>query len=189
MERFEKDCGALIMCEGRLYDYEGGYTDQGKVFKDWDAFKSGEGICYISEHELEQLHEDLAELDAIYENTRPGEEGYLTDEDYRVDREFILKACGETRDTIIQQVLEGYEHDYMLTMEQAVYFAEDVLSTADWACIATYLSEGFQIEDSIEFDEIKGGGIFTELQREAVRKGMTPLEYAESQGIRPLEQQ
>lgn len=37
---------------GDIY-YYGGETEQGVVYKDMDAWKSGEGVCYIGENEFE----------------------------------------------------------------------------------------------------------------------------------------
>jgi hypothetical protein len=189
MERIQKDYGALIMSEGHIYDIEGEMSDNGCIFKDSGAFESGEGICYVGEYELEEIEMNLAELEAVYENTQPGEEGYLTDEEYRAERERIILAGGETRQTIIDQVWDAFGEDYMFTKEQLDYFAQDVFELADWACIATYLAENFEIEDCIEFDDIKSGGVFNKFQYEAVMAGMTPKEYAESKGLKPLNMQ
>lgn len=181
MERVAKDYGSLIMDNGRIFDIYGEMSDNGEIFKDYEAFRTGKGICYISEHGLEDIEERLAELQAIYEDTQPGGEGYLTDEEYRQAREAVILSAGETRQTIIDHVREAFGDDYLLTDAQAEYFAEDVFGLADWACISTYLAENFEMEDCIEFDEIKGGGVFTELQHEAVRQGVYPKELAEKQ--------
>jgi hypothetical protein len=183
MEKIQKDYGYLVMDEGHIYDIEGEMSDNGCIFKDSGAFESGEGICYVGEFGLEDIQENLTELEAVYENTQPGEEGYLTDEEYRLERESIILAGGETRQTIIQQVQEAFGEDYMFTQEQTVYFAEDVFQLADWACIATYLAENFELDDCIDYDD---KGIFNKLQHEAVEAGMTPKEYAESKGLKPL---
>lgn len=102
---------------------------------------------------------------------------------YRLERERIILAGGETRQTIIDQVWDAFGEDYMFTQEQTVYFAEDVFQLADWACIATYLAENFELDDCINYDD---KGIFNKLQHEAVEAGMTPKEYAESKGLKPL---
>lgn len=179
MENIAKDYGDLIMHEGRIFGIDGDMSDNGVIFKDYEAFHTGKGICYVSEYGLEDIDEQLTELQAIYENTKPGEEGYLTDEEYRQRREEIILSIAETRQTIIDQVREAFGEDYMLTDAQVEYFAEDVFGLADWAYISTYLAENFEMDDTIEYDEITGGGMFTDFQHDAIAEGMTPLEYKE----------
>ena len=174
MERIEKDCGYLVKENGEAYNYEGGHTDNGFVYKDYEAFKSGVGICYISEYELEDLDEKLADLDARHENSG------MTDDEYWDERAEILEHCGETRQSIIDQVRDAFGDDYMLTDEQVEYFAGDVFQLADWACIATYLAENFDLDDLIEFDHDynpEGRRLFSEFQYEAVMAGKYPSEY------------
>lgn len=172
----EKDFGTLILDEaGNVFNFQGGNTGEGFVYKDSEAFRSGKGICYISEYGLEELDENLTDLEARYENSN------MTEEEYRAERADILAQCGETRQTIIDQVREAFGDDYLMTDAQVDYYAEDVFELADWAYICTYLAENFDIEDSIEFDHIKGGGMFTKFQHEAIQNGMTPKEYADRQ--------
>ena len=180
MENIAKDYGDLIMHEGRIFGIDGDMSDNGIIFKDYEAFHTGKGICYVSEYGLMDIDEQLTELQAIYENTKPGEEGYLTDEEYRQRREEIILSIAETRQTIIDQVREAFGEDYMLTEAQIEYFAEDVFGLADWAYISTYLAENFEMDDTIEYDEIRGTGVFTDFQHDAIAEGMTPLEYKEA---------
>lgn len=177
MEKIQKDYGYLVMDEGHIYDIEGEMSDNGCIFKDSGAFESGEGICYVGEFGLEDIQEKLDELDYSFEKSD------MTESLYRLERERIVLAGGETRQTIIQQVQEAFGADYMFTQEQTIYFAEDVFQLADWACIATYLAENFELDDCIDYDE---DGVFNELQHKAVEAGMTPKEYAESKGLKPL---
>lgn len=159
---------------GEVYDYEGGHTDNGFVYKDYEAFKSGLGICYISEYELEDLDEKLADLEARFKNSG------MTDDEYWDERAEILEHCGETRQSIIDQVRDAFGDDYMLTDEQVEYFASDVFQLADWACIATYLTENFDLDDLIEFDHDynpEGRRLFSQFQYEAVMNDMYPSEY------------
>ena len=172
MEKIEKDCGYVVIENGNIVNYEGGSTDNGWVFKDYEAFKTGVGICYIVEFGLEELEEKLDEL-----NQR---KKWLTAEDYLAEREKILDECGETRQSIIDQVREAFGDDYMLTDEQVEYFASDVFQLADWACITTYLAENFDLEDLIEFDHDynpEGRRLFNDFQYEAVMNNMYPSEY------------
>lgn len=172
MERQEKAFGSLIISNGHIFDIEEGYTGEGYIYKDYDAFKSGEGICYVSEFGLEEIRKNLTDLEARYEN------GEMSNEEYRVEREKIILEGGETRQTIIDQVWDAWGEEYMLTDEQVEYFARDVFGLAEWAGIATYLAENFELDDCIEFDNIKNGGIFTQFQRDAIANEMSPKEYA-----------
>lgn len=172
MERIEKDCGYLVKENGEVYNYEGGHTDNGFVYKDYEAFKSGLGICYISVYELEDLEDKLEVLDQ--------RKRFLTGEEYLAERAEILEHCGETRQSIIDQVRDAFGDDYMLTDEQVEYFASDVFQLADWACIATYLAENFDLDDLIEFDHDynpEGRRLFNDFQYEAVMNNMYPSEY------------
>ena len=137
-----------------LIGYEGNHCGEGFIYKNEDAFKNNpDEICYINEY-------------GFRDNT-----GFVSVEDAEKE--------GETHKTIVEQVMDAWGEEYMLTDEQAEYFAEDVFGLAEWACIQTYLVENFAIEDCIDFDDIKGAGIFTQFQIEAVKNGMTPKEYAD----------
>ena len=152
--------------------YHGGSTDNGVVYKDYEAFKSGVGICYISEYGLEDLEDKLDELDQRKQ--------FLTGEEYLAERAEILEHCGETRQSIIDQVRDAFGDDYMLTDEQVEYFASDVFQLADWAYIATYLTGNFEIDDLIQFDHDynpEGRRLFSQFQYEAVMHDMYPSEY------------
>jgi hypothetical protein len=175
MERIEKDYGYMLKDKTGVTYYHGGSTDNGVVYKDYEAFKSGVGICYISEYGLEDLEDKLDELGQRKQ--------FLTGEEYLAERAEILEHCGETRQSIIDQVRDAFGDDYMLTDEQVEYFASDVFQLADWASIATYLAENFDLDDLIEFDHNynpEGRRLFNDFQYEAVMAEMTPKEYQES---------
>ena len=133
------------------------------------------GVCYISEYGLEEMVDNLVDLEARYANSD------MTDEEYWEERAHILSVAGETRQTIIDQVREAFGDDYLMTDEQVAYFAEDVFGLADWAYICTYLSENFDIEESIQYDYEHGGTMYTKHQYEAIMNDMTPKEYADRQ--------
>ena len=173
MERIEKDYGYMLKDKTGVTYYHGGSTDNGVVYKDYEAFKTGVGICYISEYGLEDLEDKLEEL-----NQR---KQWLTAEDYLAERKKILEECGETRQSIIDQVREAFGDDYLMTDEQVAYFAEGVFGLADWACIATYLAENFNLDDYIQYDYERDGTMFTYFQYEAVMNDMTPKEFADRQ--------
>lgn len=180
MEKIEKDCGLVVVQDGRIVDYEGGATENGVVFKDYEAFKSGKGVCYISEYALEELHQRLADLEIRHDSiNNPDDEDFLPDKEYEEDREDILANCGETRQSIIEEVREAFADDYMLTEKQIEYLAEALFWEADWSYIATVINNDYWIYDAIDFGY--DGGHFTRFQYEAITNGQTPKEYADRQ--------
>ena len=180
-DRIPKDCGAIHLSpySGRLFDIEAGRSDEGWIFKDYKAFDEGYGVCYVPEFAFEVMNEELTNLEALYENLKPEDEGYMTDEEYEERRDEIIRSHGETRQTIIEQVRDGYADDYMLTDKQVEHIAAAVFDEADWACIATYLSGDFWLDDDIIADE--GENMYTKFQYEAVMNDMFPKEYADRQ--------
>lgn len=140
----------------KLVGYAPDNCGEGCVYKDEEAFRDRPNeICYICEYDFDD-----------YPDYIPVEEA---------------KKVGETHNTIADQVRDAWGEEYMLTDEQVGYFTKDVFGLAEWACIGTYLAENFELDDSIEFDGIKDGGIYTKFQYEAVMNGMTPKEYSERQ--------
>lgn len=155
-----------VYCGFKIYDdelknvigYEGDYSGEGYIYKDYDAFENHpDEICYLAEGAFDEKGEYA---------------DFLTVEEAK-------NYPGETHNTIVEQVRDAWGEDYMLTDEQVEYFAKDVFGIADWAHISTYLTENFEIDDCIEFDHIKGGGMFTKFQYDAIMDGKTPAEYAE----------
>lgn len=159
-------CGFKVYDDnGNLIGYEGDYNGEGFVYKDEDAFLNHpDELCYIPEY-------------AFPENDE--EEDFETTPEYTYVPVEKALEIGETHKTIVEQCMDMWGEDYMLTDEQAEYFAKDVFGLAEWACIQTYLTENFAIEDCIDFDDFKGTGIFTKFQVEAVMNEMTPKEYAD----------
>lgn len=180
-ERYEKYYGAIHINPetGGLWDVEASSTGEGWVFKDYKAFERGTGICYIGEYDMEDMTVELTALQARYENSKKGEDGYLTDEEYEAERERIIYDHAETRQTILDQVREMYAEDYMLTDKQIERLAYAAFDEADWACIATYLTGDFFIDDDIMADV--DHEIYTKFQYEAVENDMFPKEYADRQ--------
>ena len=63
MKKIDVDYGYRLEDDnGNIIAYNGGATDQGWVYKDYDAWKSGAGICYISEYGLEDYEEEAERL-------------------------------------------------------------------------------------------------------------------------------
>lgn len=130
---------------------------QGKVYKNDEAFTTGEGICYIPEGSFCNCREI---------------EG-------RPVRFFDTKE-GVTRAEIFKAVRNAWAKDYMLTDEQVEYVVKVFYSILGWQSVATLISESGFIDKIIlgNFQAPKFEG-FTTHQREAVEDGLTPLEYAD----------
>lgn len=184
--REQKDCGAMhYNPETSLpYDIEGGRIDTACwdnptwAYKDYQAFYDGIGICYVSHSELEAMNEELTNLEALYLNLKPGEEGYMTTEQYEEARGRYIETCGETRRSIMDKVREMCAEDYLLTEKQIEHIAEFILIEADGSSITSCLLDDFWMEDDIIADA--GMNFYTELQYDAVMAGKLPREYAEA---------
>lgn len=126
---------------GTLIDIIGGKTENGYCYKDEEAYKTGEGICYIPEYDLDDLHKDLKEFDSRYENSS------MTEDEYRKEREeILLYEYGYTRKNFLD-IWGGLEE-----------FADDTFYMVDWQSPETYANEwdvdeecvkelGYTIED------------------------------------------
>lgn len=125
MEKINKDYGTVLMQDGKIIGYEIENTGEGFAFKDYEAFKTGKGVCYISEHEFEDLEEELQSLRQMY-----GED-YLQIPEYNEDANHILESVGWTREKLINLVGgPGFEE-----------LAFDVLKAVDWQSPETYFNE------------------------------------------------
>ena len=159
---YETTVGQKIYENTMLIGFQAAASDQGFIFKDEKAFSDNpDEICYIPEHAWDDVEDERG--------TMPVE---------------LAKTLGETRNTIRQQVKDAWGDDYMLTDEQVEYFASDIFQLADWACIATYLAENFNLDDLIQFDHDyipEGRRLFNQFKYEAVMNDMTPKEYADRQ--------
>lgn len=114
MKRIDVTCGYREEYpNGDIY-YYGGETAQGVVYKDMDAWASGEGVCYINELAFD---EDINELSS--------------------DENWCYKNYqGNTRDEIIADMAEYLPSCDVKFIEQC---AEYVLQTCDWECLTTMM--------------------------------------------------
>ena len=134
MKTIEKAIGAIIYNDDNTINtYEGGRTDNGWCFKDTDAWKSGKGICYISEYGLNDIEEELAELSIVYNNTD------MSDEEYNDRKNTIFSDNGYTREQIVEMCGgKGFEK-----------LAESIFYEVDWCSPETLFSE----MDTIELED------------------------------------
>lgn len=113
---------------GKVLYYVGESTDNGYVYKDDEAFESGNGICYIPEWELLEYEENL-------------KNGYtLTDEEFESFIDKLNSELSYTRDEILN-LCAGSEE-----------LAKDMYYNADWAHIETYINEWVENTDADSID-------------------------------------
>ena len=105
-----------------LIGYKKDYSNEGFIYKDYDAFKNNpDEICYMSEYCCEETE---------------SQEGIISLDD--------AKKEGETRQTIREKVIKYFaQYDEELTEEEIQDHTEDVFDLAEWAFINTYLIENF----------------------------------------------
>ena len=123
--RIEKDYGTLILKDGKIFNYEGGFTGNGWVYKDEEAYKTGKGICYISECGLNDLE------DAIDLLNEKRAKSLVSEDEYWAKRADILEHAGYTRDDFLK-IVGGPEF---------IDIADDIFYEADWAFPETYFME------------------------------------------------
>ena len=49
MESYDKTIGSIEVVNGEVVSIERGQTEQGYVYKNFEAYSTGDGICYIPE--------------------------------------------------------------------------------------------------------------------------------------------
>ena len=97
MRTEEKTIGAIIYNDDNTINtYKGDYTDNGYCFKDNEAWKSGEGICYIGEYALADIDEKLEELEAKLKN------GQISEEGFNEQKNALFAYHGNTREQIVE---------------------------------------------------------------------------------------
>ena len=95
--------------------YFGDTTDNGECYKDWDAWKSGIGVIYISEYQLTDLQSGTCYEDDLW-----------------------------TRASLIDYIREeiSFEYPELADNEKLIIaIAEDLLETADWQDLTTLFAE------------------------------------------------
>lgn len=118
----ELTIGSVIKKDNNLI-YEAGITFNGMVYKNWDEFYYGNGICYISEH------------------------GFDDSEDWTIEIPKEEKSIGYTRQDFLNIVREEVGYEVPDNVVWAI--ATDVFETVDWQYPETYLYE-MNLEEEIE---------------------------------------
>lgn len=134
MRTEEKTIGAIIYNDDNTINtYKGDYTDNGYCFKDTEAWKSGEGICYIGEYALAGIDEQVEELEEELEN------GQISEEEFKNQKIALFADNGYTREQIVEMCGgKGFEK-----------LAESIFYEVDWQEPQTLFSE----MDTINLEE------------------------------------
>ena len=133
MENKTINHGRPIIENGVLIDYEVDLKADGYCYKNREAFQSGNGVCYISEAEYNELQSDLTALQAEYEKSD------MSDEDYQSDRKHLLENAGWTRNKLIELCGgPGFEK-----------LAEEVFLSLEWQSPETYMNEMVLTEEDL----------------------------------------
>lgn len=117
-------------------EYKGDMTDNGECFKDYHAWKTGKGIIYMSEGELEDFEPADDSVNAEKYWTRDSWIQYV--------RKHIRGSYDTTEDFDVEEVVRDTEFIEGI--------AEDILNICDWQDLSTGLYEcdynGNFIEDN-----------------------------------------
>ena len=115
-------------------EYKGDTTDNGECFKDYHAWKTGKGIIYLSEGELEDF--EFTD-DSVY-----NEKYWTRDSWMQYVRDHIKNTYENTEDFDVEEVIRDTEFIEGI--------AEDILNICDWQDLSTGLYECDYNEDFIE---------------------------------------
>lgn len=132
----------LVLDEKGTALYREGYSDQGFIYKDTQAYMTSlDEVCYVPEFGFEDYESDLKSLFDDYENGKISKEDLLEG----------IDECGHNH---------GYTHQSLLDLcqgqENVAYI---VFDTVDWQYPETYFNE---MDDTYELDEYEGVLVLTE---------------------------
>lgn len=119
MKIVKVDVGWRIETDEKTY-YVGEYCGSGVIYKDYDAFRTGNGVCYVPEYDFDNSEQNAGELFEFEAKEAVSED--ITDNPY-------ITTGGYTRKNF-EEVVEGTTVD-----------AEDLFNNVDWQSPATLLDE------------------------------------------------
>jgi hypothetical protein len=97
----------------------GCYGNDGVIYKDEEAFKKGEGVCYVSEHAF-----------------------YTVQEDDMSEFEFLINKLKEKKIYVTHVALEGHtKEDLELLCKDINYDVQDLFNHLDWMYPETLINE------------------------------------------------
>ena len=157
------DYGKFFESNGKLY-LQGGQTEQGYVFKDYDAFEKKTGICYVSEYGLEKYPKVTDENGEIwYEteyndiyNENTGLEDYISIQAKVFERAVsFLDGIRESNDNDeLAQVVKNERDEIFYDWYERL--TAGVFDIVDWQFVDTFLDELDFESDLIDYLQEKG---------------------------------
>lgn len=127
--------GSWIIERGRAEVYFGGRSEQGWIYKNYDAYENHlNKVCYISEYGFDDYYNDLFHLFDLYHN-----------------KEFNIESLYEE----LANVSGGYTHKDILDLcngQEEVAIA--VFDTIDWQYPETYIEEMYSYSELDEYGDI-----------------------------------
>ena len=125
IEKVKNGFGYKVIQDEEIIGYYGEYVDngysEGVIYKDYDAFETGQGVCYINEYGFENAEQNAGELFEFEMKEYATSKGVVDNPYFTTD--------GYTRDGILA-IAGGNEK-----------LAQTLFEEAEWQCIETILDE------------------------------------------------
>lgn len=125
IEKVKNGFGYKVIQEGKVVGYYGEYAElgccEGVIYKDYDAWETGEGVCYINEYGFDNEEQNAGELFEFEAKQYATSQGV-------VDNPYYAES-GYTK----QDILAIAGGDEVL--------AQTLFDEAEWQCIETILDE------------------------------------------------
>ena len=125
IEKVKNGFGYKVIKDDKVVGYYGEYAElgscEGVIYKDYDAWKSGEGVCYINEYGFDNAEQNAGELFEFEAKQWATQEGVVNNPYFAED--------GYTKDSIMA-IAGGDE-----------LLAQTLFDEAEWQCIETILDE------------------------------------------------
>lgn len=121
VKQIEKTIGFKSYNNDGTITFGGGYTENGTCYKDKSAWEQNNGVIYISEYDLIDLHT-----------------GEITEDDLWTRKDWVKFV----KDYITEYYKgEDYFDDIIECNEFIEYLAYDIFDNADWQDLSTLLNE------------------------------------------------
>lgn len=121
IEKVKNGFGYKVIQDEEIIGYYGEYADEGVIYKDYDAFETGQGVCYINEYGFDNAEQNAGEL-----------------------FEFEMKEYATSQGVVDNPYFatEGYTRDGILAIAGGdEKLAEELFCCVSWQCVETLLDE------------------------------------------------
>lgn len=149
LQFIEKDMGSVATL-GNYKIFKADNGSQGFYYKDYDAFKSGNGVCYISEYGFDEKDDMFWQHDAM--NTLDQDVCLVLDTTKDAIKDYSGKykdSPFNTRESIIRDCANALKNNGIkYTKQQLLDFAFEVFDMCDWqspSTLADELSENMEV--------------------------------------------